>query len=394
MKNFIRVFFLVLDACGVGELPDAGDYGDQGSATLPHTAEASGGLCLPNLEKLGLGKITDISGVESRIDARAAYGKMAEVSAGKDSTSGHWEHFGVILKNPFPVYPDGFPAEVIDEFTRRTGYEIIGNGPASGTEIIARLGEKHLETKKLIVYTSADSVFQIAAHESIVPPEELYRICRIAREILTGEHGVGRVIARPFEGRPGSFIRTKRRRDFSIAPPTPFVNEKLIETGVEVLAIGKIYDIMAGRGINRTIKAAGNMDIMDKLISATGSFQAGLAMANLGDFDMLWGHRNDYRSFARGLEEFDRRLGELLPELGNDDLLIITADHGCDPTTPSTDHSREYVPLLAYYPGMPINTNLGTRPTFADTGKTIAENFGLDYPFPGKSFLSQIQHGA
>lgn len=394
MKNFIRVFFLVLDACGVGELPDARDYGDQGSATLPHTAEAVGGLRLPNLEKLGLGKMADISGVESGIDACAAYGKMAEVSAGKDSTSGHWEHFGVILDNPFPVYPDGFPDKVIDEFTRRTGYEIIGNKPASGTEIIASLGEKHLETKKLIVYTSADSVFQIAAHESIVPPEELYRICRIAREILTGEHGVGRVIARPFEGRPGSFIRTKRRRDFSIAPPTSFVNEKLIETGVEVLAIGKIYDIMACRGINRTIKAAGNMDIMDKLISATGSFRAGLVMANLGDFDMLWGHRNDYRSFARGLEEFDDRLGQLLPELGDDDLLIITADHGCDPTTPSTDHSREYVPLLVYYRGMPTNINLGTRPTFADTGKTIAENFGLDYPFPGKSFLSQIRHGA
>jgi phosphopentomutase len=390
MKRFVRVFFIVLDACGVGELPDADDYGDRGSATLPNTARAVGGLRLPNLEKLGLGKIADIDGVSPDVDTAAAFGKMTETSVGKDSTSGHWEHFGVILDKPFPVYPDGFPADLIDEFTCRSGYEVIGNEPASGTEIIARLGKKHLQTGKLIVYTSADSVFQIAAHESLVSPDELYGVCRIARELLVGDYGVGRVIARPFEGQTGSFIRTKRRKDFSIAPPGPFVSETLIESGTEVLAIGKIYDIMAQRGTSRTIKAAGNMAAMDCIIEAVRDFKSGLVMVNLVDFDMLWGHRNDFRSFATGLEAFDDRLGELLPLLSENDLLIITADHGCDPTTPSTDHSREYVPLLAYYPSMAANIDLGTRSSFADTGKTIAEIFGLEHPFPGHSFLSEI----
>jgi phosphopentomutase len=235
-------------------------------------------------------------------------------------------------------------------------------------------------------------VFQIAAHESIVPVEELYRVCRVARELLTGEHGVGRVIARPFEGQPGNFVRTQRRKDFSITPPGPFVTEKMLEKGIEVLAIGKIYDIMAGRGAGRTIKAAGNMAVMDAMIEATKDFSAGLIMVNLVDFDMLWGHRNDYRAFAKGLEDFDARLGELLPLLSPEDLLIITADHGCDPTTPSTDHSREYVPLLVYTPGMKTDINLGTRDSFADTGKTLAENFRIDFSFPGKSFLREIEN--
>lgn len=393
MKRFMRVFFVVLDACGVGELPDADAYGDAGSATLPNTARAVGGLHLPRLEHLGLGKIAAIPGVSDRVATGAAFGRMAEVSAGKDSTTGHWEHFGIILDRPFPLYPDGFPDDLIAEFSRHTGYGVLGNVPASGTEIIARLGEQHLQSGKVIVYTSADSVFQIAAHEDIVSPDELYRICGIARKMLTGRHGVGRVIARPFEGRPGSFVRTGRRRDYSIAPPGPFVGEKLVATGIEVLAIGKISDIIAGRGISRSVKATGNMAAMDRLIESTDDLASGLVMVNLVDFDMLWGHRNDFRSFARGLEAFDRRLGELLPRLKPDDLMIITADHGCDPTTPSTDHSREYVPLLAYYPEMPRNIDLGTRATFADTGKTIAENFGIDHPFPGKSFLDEIQHG-
>jgi len=393
MKRFMRVFFIVLDACGVGELPDADEYGDAGSATIPNTARAVGGLRLPHLEKMGLGKIVPVEGLSADIVSIAAYGKMAERSAGKDSTSGHWEHFGVSLDRPFPVYPEGFPEDIIDEFSRRSGYGVIGNEPASGTEIIARLGEHHVESGKLIVYTSADSVFQIAAHEDIVPPEELYRICRIARELLTGRHGVGRVIARPFEGEPGSFTRTKRRRDFSIDPPWPFVTEKLVEIGVDVLAIGKINDIMAGRGISRTVKASGNTEGMDGIIDAARDFESGLVMLNLVDFDMLWGHRNDYRSFARGLEEFDSRLGGLLPLLAEGDLLIVTADHGCDPTTPSTDHSREYVPLVAHYPGMPANIDLGVRTTFADTGKTIAEIFEIDHPFPGRSFLSEIHDG-
>lgn len=392
MKRFMRVIFIVLDACGVGELPDAADYGDAGSATLPNTAKAVGGLHLPNMEKLGLGKITDIAGVSSKPDVQAAYGKMVEKSAGKDSTSGHWEHFGVILDTPFPLYPDGFPNDLLAEFSRQSGYEIIGNQPASGTEIIARLGEQHMQTGKLIVYTSADSVFQIAAHESIVPPDELYRTCRVARGLLTGEHGVGRVIARPFEGRPGSFVRTSRRKDFSIAPPGPFVSEKLVESGVEVLAIGKIYDIMARRGATQTVKASGNTEAMNAVVEAAKSLERGMAMVNLVDFDMLWGHRNDYRGFAGGLEEFDVRLGQFLPLLSDSDLLIITADHGCDPTTPSTDHSREYVPLLVYYPGMPTNIDLGIMASFADTGKTIAENFGISHPFPGKSLLREIQN--
>jgi phosphopentomutase len=389
----MRVFFIVLDACGVGELPDADTYGDRGSSTIPHIAQAVGGLSVPHLERLGLGKIIDIAGVKAGIPSCAAYGKMAELSAGKDSTSGHWEHFGIILDRPFPVYPHGFPQPLIEEFSRRTGYGVLGNRPASGTEIIARLGDEHLRTGKLIVYTSADSVFQIAAHESAVPIDELYRICRIARELLIGEHGVGRVIARPFEGASGAFMRTPRRKDFSYPPPGTFVTERLVETGREVLSIGKITDIMAGKGISRTIKADGNMVAMDRLIEAAGHARAAVTMVNLVDFDMLWGHRNDYRSFARGLEAFDARLGELLPLLAADDLLMITADHGCDPTTPSTDHSREYVPLLVYYPGMPPDVALGTRTTFADTGRTIAENFQIDHPFPGKSFLRDIQSG-
>lgn len=390
MKGFMRVIFLVLDACGVGELPDAKDYGDQGSSTLPHVAERVGGLNLPYLERLGMGKITEIKGVRSNLSAQAAYGKMSELSAGKDSTTGHWEHFGVVLDKPFPVYPNGFPEELIKEFVRKTGCEIIGNKAASGTEIIALLGEEHIQTGKLIVYTSADSVFQIAAHESVVPTDELYRICHIARGILTGKHSVGRVIARPFIGKAGSFIRTKGRRDFSLVPPKPLINEKLVEAGVDVLAIGKISDLMAGRGITQAIPASGNLECMNKTIASLNGFASGLIMTNLVDFDMLWGHRNDAVSFARGLEEFDIRLGEMLGLLKKNDLLIITADHGCDPTTPSTDHSREYVPLLVYYPGMPLDINLGTRGSFADTGRTLAENFGLGQVFPGKSLLAEI----
>lgn len=394
MNSFRRVIFIVLDACGVGELPDAADYGDVGSATIPHVAAAVGGLHLPNLQHLGLGKIVHIAGISSTVFSIGAYGKMAEKSPGKDSTTGHWEHFGVYLDRPFPVYPNGFPPAVMDEFVRRTGYDFIGNCPASGTEIIARLGDEHLRTGKLIVYTSADSVFQIAAHNAVIPLDELYRVCQITRDFLVGEHGVGRVIARPFTGEPGSFVRTDKRKDFSLPPPSPFVNQKLVEAGIDVCMIGKIYDIMAELGATQTIKAAGNTACLDALAETMDSMKTGLIMVNLVDFDMLWGHRNDFASFARGLEEFDPRLGALLSRLRPDDLLIITADHGCDPTTPSTDHSREYVPLLAYYPQMPPDMDLGVRTSFADTGKTIAENFGIAHPFPGKSFLSEISHGA
>lgn len=394
MKRFTRVFFLVLDACGIGELPDASKYGDQGSATIQNTAAAVGGLNLPRLQKLGLGTIAPITGVPPVAGHEAASGKMAEVSPGKDSTTGHWEHMGVILERPFPVYPNGFPSDIISEFEHRTGYGTLGNEPASGTEIIERMGNEHLETKKLIVYTSADSVFQIAAHEDIVPPDELYRVCQIARNILTGEHGVGRVIARPFTGPPGDFARTPRRKDFSIAPPFPFVNERLVENGIPVRSIGKIYDIMAGRGITEKIAATGNEQCMARAIETAQSFPNGLVMINLVDFDMLWGHRNDFVSFAAGLETFDAKLPELLNCLSVRDVLILTADHGCDPTTPSTDHSREYVPLLVYSPGLARGIDLGTRHTFADTGKTIAENFGVEHDFPGESFLGDLTDAA
>ncbi len=382
---------MVLDACGIGELPDADKYGDEGSATLQNTAATVGGLNLPILESFGLGNIDTIQGLDTVNDSRASFGKMAEKSAGKDSTSGHWEHFGVILEKPFPTYPDGFPESLIKKFSEQSGYKVVGNEPASGTEIIVRLGQTHLDTQALIVYTSADSVFQIAAHESIVPPDELYRICGIARNLLTGEHNVGRVIARPFEGRPDGFVRTPRRKDFSALPASPFVNQKLVEANIPVIAIGKIYEIMAGLGISEKITASGNDDCMDKTIAALDSYSSGLIMTNLVDFDMLWGHRNDYKSFANGLEIFDAQLENLIGKLKDRDLLIITADHGCDPTTPSTDHSREYVPLLVYRPGMPKGINLGIRESFADTGKTIADIFKIDYPFPGKSFLGEIQ---
>ncbi|MFH1701735.1 MAG: phosphopentomutase [Candidatus Zixiibacteriota bacterium] len=391
MSEISRVIVIILDACGIGELPDASEYGDAGSATLQNTASAVGGLSLPMLESLGLGNIEMIEGVKATPNSNAAFGKMAEKSAGKDSTSGHWEHFGVILKDPFPTYPDGFPDKLINYFSELCGYNVIGNKAASGTEIIERLGKTHLDTHALIVYTSADSVFQIAAHESIVSPDELDRICDIARKLLTGEHHVGRVIARPFSGRPGNFVRTSRRKDFSALPSSPFVNQKLIEENIPVIAIGKIYDLMAGLGISKKIIASGNDECMDKMIDALDSYSIGLIMTNLGDFDMLWGHRNDYKSFANGLEEFDLWLDNLIGKLKEDDLLIITADHGCDPTTPSTDHSREYVPLLAFRPGMLKGINLGIRESFADTGKTIADIFKIDYPFPGKSFLKEIQ---
>ncbi len=390
MKKFKRVFFLVLDACGVGELPDAAAYGDAGSATIPNTAQAVGGLHLPNLQELGLGNIASIAGVAPVDNSAAAFGKMTEISPGKDSTTGHWEHMGVMLPCPFPVYPDGFPEGVVDEFTRLTGYDVIGNKAASGTEIIARLGQQHLDTKALIVYTSADSVFQIAAHEGIIPPDELYRICAIARKMLTGEHGVGRVIARPFEGTPGQFSRTTRRKDFSIDPPAKFVNELLVENSIPVYSIGKIYDLMAGRGITEKIIASGNDQCMDTTIEMAQRIESGLVLINLVDFDMLWGHRNDFTSFASGLESFDKKLPELLTCLTVDDVLIITADHGCDPTTPSTDHSREYVPLIVYNPGMSKGIDLGTRKTFADTGKSVAEIFEIRHDFPGRSFMGEI----
>jgi phosphopentomutase len=380
-----RVILIILDACGIGELPDAHLYGDEGSNTIVNTAKAVGGLKLPNLEKLGLGSIESIPGVSSGRESLGNYGKMAELSAGKDSTSGHWEIMGLVLEKPFPVYPDGFPPEIIGPFEKAIGSKILGNKPASGTEIIKDLGEEHTRTGRLIVYTSADSVFQIAAHEEIVPVDKLYEICVKARKILTGEHGVARVIARPFVGKPGSFKRTERRKDFSLPPPEETVLDMLKKNGVPVIGIGKIEDLFAGRGLTESTHTKSNSDGMDKLVGAMKKFERGLLFINLIDFDMLWGHRNDPQAFATGLGDFDRRLPEVLNLLGPEDLLVITADHGCDPTTPSTDHSREYVPLLVYGKSIRNNVNLGIRMSFSDVGKTVADIFGV--PGTGDGFL-------
>jgi phosphopentomutase len=391
-----KVILIILDACGIGELPDAHLYQDEGSNTIVNTAKAVGGLKLPNLEKLGLGNIDRVPGVDPQTEALGNYGKMAELSFGKDSTSGHWEIMGLVLKKPFPVYPNGFPAEIIEAFEKAINSKVLGNKPASGTEIIKELGEEHIRTGYPIVYTSADSVFQIAAHEAVIPVNKLYEMCMKARKILsagsigTGEHGVARVIARPFVGEPGSFKRTERRRDFSLPPPEDTVLDILKKSGIPVIGIGKIEDLFAGHGLTESIHTKNNSDGMDKLVETIKRFERGLLFINLVDFDMLWGHRNAPQAFASGLEDFDLRLSEVLNLLGSGDLLVICADHGCDPTTPSTDHSREYVPLLVYGKSIKKGVNLGTRKSFSDAGKTIAEIFGVGGTKNGESFLKDL----
>ncbi len=388
---FQRVIIVVLDACGVGELPDADRYGDKGASTISNVARNQGGITMPNCQKLGLGNIVEIPGVPPIEKPLSCYGKMAERSAGKDSTSGHWEIAGIITEKPFPVYSNGFPLELVAEFETRAGVKTIGNIPASGIEIIARLGEQHLQTGEIILYTSADSVFQLAAHEEIIPPARIYEICRIARELLKGEHAVGRVIARPFLGAPGNFARTSNRKDFSLLPPRETLLDSLHTMGFPTVGIGKIGDLFAHKGLSKEVKTANNNEVMDSLLSELDQTGRGLIFANLVDFDMLWGHRNDAASFARGLEDFDRWLPGFIAPLHNDDLLIITADHGCDPTlTDSTDHTREYVPLLAFSPSINVAGNLGTRETFSDIAVTVAENFRIDSSFPGKSFFKDI----
>jgi phosphopentomutase len=386
-----RVILIILDACGIGQLPDAHLYNDEGSNTIVNTAKAVRGLRLPNLEKLGLGNIDTILGVSPNASALANFGKMAELSTGKDSTSGHWEIMGLITKRPFPVYPQGFPSEVIQRFEKAVGKKVLGNKPASGTEIIKELGEEHIGTGKPIVYTSADSVFQIAAHEEITPVNELYQMCTIARNILVGDHAVVRVIARPFVGKPGSFKRTERRKDFSLPPPSDTVLDILKRNHVPVIGLGKIEDLFAGKGLTKSIHSKNNSEGVDKLVEAVKEFKEGLILINLVDFDMLWGHRNDPRAFADGLEEFDRRLPEVKELLQEEDILILTADHGCDPTTYSTDHSREYVPLLVYGESIAAGRNLGVRESFADVGATITGIFGIEGTGRGKSFLKEIE---
>lgn len=391
MKGYIdRVTLIIMDSVGIGALPDAGKYGDADSNTLANCARAVGGLKLPHLSRLGLGNIDSILGVPPVTQPLAAYGKMAEQSPGKDTTTGHWEISGLILSAPFPVYPEGFPAEITRAFEAATGRKIIGNKVASGTEIIEELGAEHLSSGKPIVYTSADSVFQIAAHEEIIPLEELYSMCRAARKILTGKHSVGRVIARPFTGKPGSFKRTANRHDFSLRPPAPTVLNLLQSHGLEVVGVGKINDIFAGEGVTQSVHTGGNMDGIDQTIAQMrNQSQKGLIFTNLVDFDSTFGHRNNPRGYAAALQELDNRIPDLLEVVREDEILILTADHGCDPTTASTDHSREYVPLLVYGNHVAAGTNLGIRKSFSDIAATIASVFGLSFPC-GESFAGDI----
>jgi phosphopentomutase len=390
MPKFERVIWIVLDSVGIGELPDAADYGDVGRTTLGHIAE-SRPLALPNLLQLGLANIAPLANLQAAASPLGAYGKNATHSPGKDTTTGHWEMAGVWLDQAFPTYPHGFPRELIAEFEKQIGRGTLGNKPASGTEIIKELGEEHVRTGKPIVYTSGDSVFQIATHEDIIPIAELYHMCEIARKLLDGPNRVGRVIARPFAGAPGHFARTTRRHDYAVDPPKPMLLDVLAERGVPVFGIGKIHDIYNGRGVEKYVTTTGNADGMAKLAAALQEQKSGLIFCNLVDFDMLYGHRKDVEGFAESLEEFDRMLGPFLKLLSGSDLLMITADHGCDPDPrwPTTDHSREYVPILAFSPGSGAGVNLRVRPTLADMGQTIAENFGGKIPH-GKSFLNEI----
>jgi len=392
MKKSGRICLLILDACGVGELPDAADYGDVGSNTIGNCTLSNGGLTMPNMGMLGLGNIIPIKGVPPVDRPKAYYGKMAERSAGKDSTMGHWELAGLISRVPFPVYPDGFPADLINRFKGLIGRGVIGNKPASGTEIIAELGEQHLKTGDLIVYTSADSVFQIASHTDIVPLSELYHYCQLARDMLTGEHAVARVIARPFIGRPGAFVRTADRKDFSLVPDGDTILDKLKSTGHDVITVGKVDYLFAGKGVTKTNHTRSNAEGIDTTIKLLQADFNGLLFINLVDFDMLWGHRNNAEEFAAGLEYFDSRLPEIIGSLRTDDLLIITADHGCDPTTQSTDHSREYVPILVYSKSFKREgSNLGIRKSFADVASTIAELFEVDEFKSGESFAGELK---
>jgi phosphopentomutase len=385
-----RIVIIVLDSVGIGELPDADKYGDKGSNTLGNIAAAIGGFRLRNLEKLGLGCIDGVKGFERCASPSGCFGKMAEKSAGKDTTTGHWEMAGIILDKPFPVYAHGFPKDVMEAFEKAIGTKTLGNFAASGTEIIKQLGQQHVMTGYPIVYTSADSVFQIAAHEEIIPIEKLYEMCRKAREILVGEHAVGRVIARPFIGTEGNFTRTDRRHDFSLKPVKRTILDYLKDEGLLVKAVGKIEDIFCGQGITDRVHIHNNMDGVDKTLDYMKEEFYGLIFSNLVDFDMLYGHRNDVKGYAKALEEFDARLPEILSSMFDEDLLIITADHGCDPTTASTDHSREYVPLLVYGKNLKVNIDLGIRSSFIDIAQTVAEAFNIQKDFDGKSFYRDV----
>ncbi|HEY4949790.1 MAG TPA: phosphopentomutase [Candidatus Acidoferrales bacterium] len=390
ITHFARVIWIVLDSVGIGELPDAADYGDVGRDTLGHIAR-SRSLRLPNLVRLGLANIKPLDHLAPPTHPAGSYGKGATRSPGKDTTTGHWEMAGIWLDQAFPVYPHGFPAPLIAEFERQIGRRTLANQPASGTEILKELGAEHVRTGYPIVYTSGDSVFQIAAHEDVIPVPELYRMCEIARKLLDGPNRVGRVIARPFTGTDGNFRRTERRHDYAVEPPHPMLLDVLAENKTPVFGVGKIHDIYNGRGVADYVTTKNNADGMAKLTEALAGQPKGLIFANLVDFDMLYGHRKDVEGFARSLDELDELLGPFLGAMRSGDLLLITADHGCDPDSinPTTDHSREYVPIVAYSPGAPGGANLGIRETLADMGQTVAENFHTKIPH-GVSFLNEI----
>ncbi|SER46666.1 phosphopentomutase [Salipaludibacillus aurantiacus] len=390
-ENYKRVFLIVMDSVGIGEAPDAKEFNDEGADTLGHIAEAYGALAMPNMDKLGLTKIKQYKGGTEVASPKACYGKMEEASVGKDTMTGHWEIMGLNIDQPFRTFPDGFPPELIDTIEEKTGRKVLGNKPASGTEILEELGEEHVKTGDLIIYTSADSVLQIAAHEEIIPPEELWEICEMARELTLDEkYMVGRVIARPFIGTPGKWERTANRHDYALKPFGRTVMNELKDQGFDSIAIGKISDIYDGEGITESLRTSSNMDGMDKMNQTLTKDFTGLSFLNLVDFDAKFGHRRDPHGYANALEEYDARLPEVLNELKEDDLLIITADHGNDPVHHGTDHTREYVPLLAYSKRMSEGKSLGTRKTFADIGATIADNFGVKLPEFGTSFLNDI----
>ncbi|RHW41318.1 phosphopentomutase [Neobacillus notoginsengisoli] len=381
-----------MDSVGIGEAPDAEKFGDKGSDTFGHIAEAMNGLNMPNMEKLGLSNIKEIKGINKQEKPLAFYTKMQEASNGKDTMTGHWEIMGLNIQTPFRVFPEGFPDELLSDLESRTGRKIIGNKPASGTAILDELGEEHMKTGALIVYTSADSVLQIAAHEEVVPIDELYKICEIARELTLDEkYMVGRIIARPFVGEPGNFKRTANRHDYALKPFGRTVMNELKDAGLDVIAIGKISDIYDGEGVTQSLRTVSNMDGMDKLIQTLDMDFTGLSFLNLVDFDALYGHRRDPIGYGKALEEYDARLTEVFDKLQDDDLLIITADHGNDPVHPGTDHTREYVPLLVYSKKMNGGKELPIRDTFADIGATVAENFNTKLPEFGKSFLQEIK---
>lgn len=384
-----RVFLIVLDSVGIGEMPDAAQYGDQGSNTLA-AAASNQYFSMPNMQALGLFNIDGVTCRPGAEHPKGAFARMTERSKGKDTTIGHWEIAGIYSPKPLPTYPEGFPASLLEEFCRRTGRRVICNKPYSGTEVIRDYGKEHVETGALIVYTSADSVFQIAAHESVVPVEELYRYCEIARELLTGEHSVGRVIARPFTGEYPHFTRTSNRHDFSLLPPGVTMLDQLSKVGLDVIAVGKINDIFAGQGITQFTRTSSNSEGLARTLEWTKKDFHGLCFVNLVDFDMLYGHRNDVEGYAKGLTEVDQAVPGLLDHLREDDLLMFTADHGCDPSTSSTDHSREYTPWLIVGPRVKKGSNLGTLPSFADIGATILDYFEVKQEITGISRLKDI----